>query len=116
MGKYSSKIPVGRKQGITPGTLLRVLDGERNGYLKGMLQVLTVAEAELSLARQIGLMDRQNAIAVGDPVIVINDVRELAQGRQQDGSTTKSLKNAPPMRQNQMSKMSSLCNYVKLHR
>ena len=62
------EIPLGRKHGITPGTLLRVLDGKQAGYLKGMLQVLTVAEAELSLARQIGLMDRQNPIAVGDPV------------------------------------------------
>ena len=78
-GQILVEIPVGRDHHITPGTLLRVLDGERDGYLKGMLQVLTVAEAELSLARQIGLMDRQNPIAVGDPVVVIYDVSELAQ-------------------------------------
>ena len=77
-GQTLIEIPLGRQHGITPGTLMRVLDGKREGYLKGMLQVLTAAEAELSLARQIGLMDRKNPIAVGDPVIVINDVSELA--------------------------------------
>ncbi|TVR13898.1 MAG: hypothetical protein EA401_05810 [Planctomycetota bacterium] len=77
-GQTLVEIPLGSDHEITPGTLMRVLDPEQDGYLKGMLQVLSVPEPELSLARQIGLLDRRNPIAVGDPVMVIDDVSELA--------------------------------------
>ncbi|TVR46996.1 MAG: hypothetical protein EA402_01880 [Planctomycetota bacterium] len=77
-GQTLVEIPLGRDHGLTPGTLIRVMDPQTEGFMKGMLQVLTVAEAELSLARQIGLLDRNNPIAIGDPVLVISDVRELA--------------------------------------
>lgn len=77
-GQTLIEIPLGLDHDITPGTLIRVFDPEQEGYLKGMLQVLSVPEPELSLARQIGLLDRRNPLAVGDPVMVIDDVSELA--------------------------------------
>jgi hypothetical protein len=76
-GRIIVELPVGSAQGLSAGTLLRVLDPAQQGYLKGMLQVVSILGTDQAMARQIGLHDRRNPLVVGDPVIEIRDLTEL---------------------------------------
>ncbi len=73
-----AELPLGSRQGLEPGSFLRVYAAGSAHLLKGMLQVTEVLGPERSVARQITLGDRQNPLVPGDQVREVLDLAGLA--------------------------------------
>lgn len=77
-GQLMVELPIGRRDRVTQGQLLRVYAADDPNQLKGTLQITDLYGDDRSLARMIGLTDRSNPLQVGDRAHLINDLSDLA--------------------------------------
>ncbi|MFW5698381.1 MAG: hypothetical protein ACOCYN_00870 [Planctomycetota bacterium] len=74
------ELPVGRSEDIALGDFFRVYGQSDAAPLKGMLQVTDILGDHRSLARMIGLYDRNDPLAPDDEARLVRDLRTISQG------------------------------------